>query len=357
MGTISNVLVGVAEVGIKSPFDEGIAEFSTEQHFAGNYSVKLRKSGNGTAAGSTHLQITPPVGQTMTTFAAGIVAGQYGFYHHSTLDVAGLGNFAQMEFRFESPTGTGYVEFTTVPLQSLPGTGAWVAEAMPDTTHAGFDGRTNLGVVMSNWVLADISVQVGAIIALDASAGSWLLTRVRLELWEAGVARTCYIDSVKIANVTYTVEPGGTAPGLRLGTYTDLGYTEDGVNLEYAADEADIDVEEETLSIDRVITKETITVTCNVAESSLDNLNFAMAGAVKSGQILTVGSGVNKKFALQIVGLNPAGKLRTMAFPLVTAGNTAQAYRKGTKRIVPMTFKVLKGSTTAVPFSVIDNVV
>jgi len=355
MGTIANVLVGVAEVGIKNPYDESIAEFSTEQHFAGNYSAKLRKSGNGTGASSCHLQITPPAGITMTAFAAGIVAGSYGFYHHSALDVPGLGNFAQMEFRFESPIGTGYVELTCVPLQSLPGTGAWVAEAMPDTTKSGFDGRTNLGAVMSNWVLANISVQVAAIAALDATAGTWLLTRVRLELWELGVARTCYIDQVKINAITYTIEPGGTVPGLRFGTYTDLGYTEDGVTVEYTAAQADIDVEEETFSIDRVITKESVNVTLNMAEASLANLNAAMAGGVLvGGNHITFGEGVNKKLSLQVVGRTPAGFLRTYSFPKVTAsGGVNQAYKKGSKIVTPVTFQVLKGSGDA--FILVDN--
>lgn len=354
--TIANVLVGVAEIGVKSIFDESIAEFSTEQHYAGNYSAKLRKSGLGTGASSCHVQITPPAGITMTAFAAGIVAGSYGFWHHSSLDVAGLGNFAQMEFRFESTTGTGYVELTTVPLQSLPGTGAWVNEAMPDATPSGFDGRTSLGAVMSNWVLADISVQVAAIAALDATAGTWLLTRVRLELWELGVARTCYIDSVKINAITYTMEPGGTTPGLRFGTHTDLGYTEDGVTIEYTADEADIDVEEETFSIDRVITKESAKVTVNLAEASLANLNTAMAGGVITGNsFISFGGGVNKKMSLQVIGRTPAGFLRAYTFPKVTAsGAVGQAYKKGAKLIVPVTFQALKGTQDA--FMIVDNV-
>jgi len=125
--------------------------------------------------------------------------------------------------------------------------------------------------------------------------------------------------------------------------------------MEYTADEADIDVEEETFSIDRVITKETCTVTCNVAESSIGNLNAAMAGGVLSGAILTLGTGVNKKMSLQIVGLNPSGHLRTLSFPIVTAAGTSQAYRKGTKRIVPMVFKALKGDGPAC--TVVDNAV
>ena len=53
---------------------------------------------------------------------------------------------------------------------------------------------------------------------------------------------------------------------------TEVGYTEDGVIIEYSVDTADVDTEEETFPINRVITKETIAVTCNCAESSLLNI-------------------------------------------------------------------------------------
>lgn len=60
---------------------------------------------------------------------------------------------------------------------------------------------------------------------------------------------------------------------------TAVGYTEDGVTLEYSVDTADVEVEEETFAINRVITKETIAVTCNFAESSLLNIGRGMIGA------------------------------------------------------------------------------
>lgn len=138
------------------------------------------------------------------------------------------------------------------------------------------------------------------------------------------------------------------------GTYAEAGYTEDGVSLEYTADEADIDVEEETFSINRVITKEVLAVTCNMAESSLFNIDKAIAGSVLAGSTITMGDGVNKEMSIKIVGTNPAGFARTIEIPLATAtGAVGMGYKKGEKTIVPVTFQALKGAGSAC--SIIDS--
>jgi len=140
-----------------------------------------------------------------------------------------------------------------------------------------------------------------------------------------------------------------TTPGTASASVTtEFGYTEDGVVLEYSADIADIDVEEETFSIDRVITKESVAITCNMAESSLYNINKAMAGSVLSGNILTLGDGVNKTMNLKIEGTDPDGFLLAIQIPKATArGAVGMSYRKGTKTIVPVTFAALKSDSPA----------
>lgn len=129
------------------------------------------------------------------------------------------------------------------------------------------------------------------------------------------------------------------------GSYVEVGYTEDGARLEYTADTADVDVEEETFPIERVITKETLAVVCNMAESSLFNMDKAIAGSSLSGSTITIGAGVNKEMSIKLVGTNPAGFNRTIEIPLATAiGAVGMAYRKGEKTVVPVTFQALKGA-------------
>jgi len=130
------------------------------------------------------------------------------------------------------------------------------------------------------------------------------------------------------------------------GAYVEAGYTEDGVTLTYTANESDINVEEETFPIDRVIDTESLEVTCNMAESSLYNMDKAIAGSVLAGSVITIDGGVNKEMSIKIVGTNPAGYARTIEIPLATAtGAVSMPYRKAQKTVVPVTFQALKGAS------------
>ena len=127
------------------------------------------------------------------------------------------------------------------------------------------------------------------------------------------------------------------------------------MTITYTADTADIEVEEETFPIDRVIIKETAEVTCNMAESSLRNLNYAMAGGLLSGSILKLGGGVNKPISLQIIAANPASEIRSIVIPKATAtGAVGMPYKKGEKTVVPVTFQALK-TTDEPAVTIVDN--
>lgn len=353
MGTISNVLVGVATLAVKSPYSEAAAEFSTIQKHLGNYSVKLYKDGTGND-GSTHLQITPPAGITLATWTAAIVNNS--FYHHCSAVSA---NWAQFEFRFEDPNSDAWAELTCLPLQGYLGTGAWVKTTLANATLCGYGGHTEIDTSFFVWgppIAANLVLT--AISALDGGACApedWILDRVRIELWEAAPERTQYIDTVEIMGVTYTIEPGGTAPAMSLDPgYTNLGYTEDGVTLEYTAETADVNVLEETFAIARPIVTEKLSVKCNLAEASLFNIDKAMAGSSLSGNIITLGGGVQKEVSLRIRGTSPAGYYRTIHIPLATAtGAVGMPFKKGEKTVVPVEFQALKG--TGDVCTIIDN--
>lgn len=355
MSTISNVLVGVATLAIKNPYSEAKAEFSIEQAHLGTYSAKLYKDGTGNDC-STHIQITPPTGTTMSMWTAAIVNNS--FYHHAS---AVLGNFAQMEFRFEDPNSLAWAEITAVPLQTYLGTGAWVKTTLANNTKCGYGGHTEIDTPFFVWgPLADANAVETAITALDGAACApedWILSRVRIELWEAAPLRTQYIDTIEIMGVTYTVEPGGTAPAMSLDPgYTEVGYTKDGITMEYNADTADIEVEEETFPLARPITKERISIKANLSESSLYNMDKAMAGASLSGSIITLGGGIQKEVSLRITGTSPAGLIRTIFVPRATAtGAVGMPFKKGEETVVPVEFQALKG--TGDVCQIVDNAV
>ena len=138
------------------------------------------------------------------------------------------------------------------------------------------------------------------------------------------------------------------------GAYVDAGYTEDGVILEVGTDTADIEVEEETVPIERVITKETVAVILNMAESSLFNIDKAIPGATLVTATISIGDGTIKEMSIKMTGTTPTGGTRTIEIPLATAvGTVAQSYTKDAKTVVPVRFEALKGAGAAV--TIIDT--
>ena len=354
--TIANVLTGVATLSVREPNDAR-AEWSTVQQYAGTHSVKLSKTGSGNA-GSTHVQITPVGDITLTEFVADPT--DYSFWHYC--GVAGVvGNFIQFELRFEDPDSDAWAEVTVVNYQTYTSLGSWVKCTLSAADLIGWGGIGEEGASFFDWSLGTAQADIITDIDLDAAVtdcGPWVLARVRCELWESSPARYAYVDSVEIDGTAYTIEPGGTGIAISLDSPgVEVGYTEDGVTLEYNADTADIEVEEETVPIDRVITKETIAVTCNMAETSLANIDNAMAGSALVGSILKVGSGVMKTMNLQIVGVTPAGFIRSITIPKATAmGTVGMSYKKGEKTVIPVTFQALKPDAEEA-MTIVDNAV
>lgn len=349
--TISNVLVGVAVLEVGMPVGNR-AEWSDEQHYTGSHSVKLSKLSGDYGSTSVKIDATGnALAQTITDFQT--QTETWGWRHYRQAVNA---YWEQFELHFVDPTNAdNWVDVTVQADVMALGSTSWQVKDLAPTDMCFFGGWNNLDGSFSNWVPAAISGLVAALGAAAplqtavASLGTWTLTRIKVELWETVPPMTgghyVFIDDIVIDGVTYTLEPGTVASaGIVLSApFTEVGYTEDGVTVTQSTDEADIDVEEETYSIDRVITKETTEVVCNMAESSLYNISIAMPGALLSGSILKLGAGVNKKLTLQIRGTNPAGFNRAVLIPSCTAtGAVGMSYKKGTKTIVPVTFKALK---------------
>lgn len=201
------------------------AQWSTAQKQAGNYSALLTKLGTD-AERSTHLQLVPTAGLTLNDLQEAIDAAtpEWSFYHYLASG-DGVQNGPQFELRFEDPNSDGWLEVTCVPLQGYTGTDAWVKETLAGADVCGFGGNTPDGSSVFEWgpltALSGLLAAVNA--AWDAAeagevATNYLLTRVRVELWEALPARTAYIDTIVIDGVSYAVEPG--LAGAKLGPNT-----------------------------------------------------------------------------------------------------------------------------------------
>ncbi len=363
--TIANVLTGVATLEVKEPHGHR-AEWSDIDPVTGNHSVKLSKPGVEGGYASTHIEITPLLAAAAKDIgdlkaAAGT---EWGWSHRRSAVAA---YWEQMELRFEDPVGNGWVDITLQVDVMETGGDEWVDETIAHATVcAMFGGWHESCGSFSRWsltALTSIDTEIEAVMETAGTPGDsvqnqadWELTRCRIELWETVWGRHVYIDNIRLGDVLHTLEPGGSTPGMRLSSdFTEIGYTEDGVSMEYTVDEEDIEVDEETFPIDRVITKEGLAITCNMAESSLYNIDKAMAGSLLSGSILKLGAGANKKITLQVRGLNPAGFIRAIQIPSCTAtGAVGMSYKKDTKTIVPVTFQALK-TTNHPACTIVDN--
>ena len=358
--TIANVLTGVATLQIAAP-DGSRAEWSTEQFVTGSHSVKLSKLDGGNY-GSTGVQFAASgnaAAQTIQDFEDQALAWGWDYWRNGPLGTY----WEQMELRFEDPNSESWVDITVQVDVAALGGQVWITKDLADTDQCFFGGWSELDGSFSNWVPANIDAIVTAVDAAApnqtavTASGLWKLTRVKIEAWETSTVHYVYVDDVVIDGITYTLEPGDTDTEAILlnAPFTDVGYTEDGVTMTYNADTADIRTDEETFPIDNVITTESVEVTANLAESSLFNMDKAMAGSLLSGSILKLGAGTQKKLTLQIVGTNPAGFTRAIQIPsCIATGSVGMPYKKDEKTVVPVTFRALK--TTGHPaVTIVDN--
>jgi len=356
MGTIANVLVGKAVLYLREP-NNAKAEMSDQQAYAGSYSAKLYKSGSGNA-GSTHIELASSTLWTAKTVDA-LVADptDYSFYYYYS---AVTGNFIQFELKYEDPDSDGWMELTVVPHQNTLGLATWTKKALALTDKIGYGGIAESGVSFFDWDLGDTiaGAVTGPLSGTGTPAvGDWQLKRVRLELWEASPERTAYVDSIEIDGTTYTIEPGGTAPGMKLDSAsTEVGYSEEGLTIEYSAEVEDVRVDEETFPIGAALTSEDVAITMNLAESSMYNLDKAMAGSLLSGSILKLGAGTLKTLNARIEITNPAGYKRHILIPnCIATGGVAMQSRKNEKTVVPITLRALKTASEAA-VTIIENV-
>jgi len=355
--TIANVLTGVATLSLGHSPSGAKSEWSDEYVYPGaTNSIKLSKPATG-AYGSTHVQITPSGAAAALTCAEWTaLAARWGWDHRRSV-TTGVAWWIGMECRFSDPDSNSWIDITsTAPV--VVGTGIWasITCGAGEVTTAYYGGWSELDGSFSDYTPQAWAGLVAACQIAAAGTGcplqnavtvltSWVLTRVRLELWETATERQCFVQNIYLEGVAYDLEPGDTATaGITLSApSTEVGYTEDGVTFTYTGDTADIEVEEETFAIDRVITKETVEVTCNMAESSLYNMDIAMAGSLLSGNILKLGAGTNKKMELILTGTNPRGFYSQFTIPSCTAmGSVAIPYKKGEKTVIPVTFQALK---------------
>lgn len=228
------ILIARSEIAIA----QDSAVWSITHADVGEYSALLTKTGTG-ADISTHLEFTPTTTITLNDFAEAIDAATpaWSFEHWSSADT---GNFAQIEFHFVHPSLTtlgvdhGWLEVTCLPLQGhTGGNAAFVLATLAAATNFGFGGHTPDGTSVFEWgahTLTNLLTNVNdawEVAETGEVATTYVLDRIRIELWETLPGRSTYIDSIIIDGTTYPVEPGMAGAKLRHdATVTTLNFVD-----------------------------------------------------------------------------------------------------------------------------------
>ena len=156
--------------------------------------------------------------------------------------------------------------------------------------------------------------------------------------------------------------PVGTAPPdeeqniLNWAGWTNLGFTDGGLEVEYTPEAADHFVDQELGPVKTTLTAEQFVVRAPLAEATLQNLNKAISastfsqvaagGGITGKDILTVGTGPLTEFALGFEAESPEsqadgtqGWRLLIVWRVLSVAAIGQAYRKGEKTLFPAEFR------------------
>lgn len=160
--------------------------------------------------------------------------------------------------------------------------------------------------------------------------------------------------AVTPANVKYgiakiSIGTAGSAPS------TDVGYTEDGVEISFAPEVSEIKVDEAMMPLYVVPMEQVITVKATLAETTNANLLAAIAGIKSDGAALADTAIYRYSLKVEICPTDRA-QTATMSFTFLNGYSTSTTltYKKGEKWMCPLEYKVLaydNSGTLAYPVS------
>jgi hypothetical protein len=166
---------------------------------------------------------------------------------------------------------------------------------------------------------------------------------------------------ILIAVLGTTEPPVNVDPVVWDAAWKEVGYTDDGLQFAYNPTFKDTTVDEEMAPIDSFLNGEVGTLSCKMAEPTLDNLAYAIsasktttvaaASGVPGTTKVAFGSGDRKFVMVGFEGLAPAGSLTTkpwrifVGFKAIAKGNVTLAMKRADKTIIPVQFNLFADSS------------
>lgn len=158
--------------------------------------------------------------------------------------------------------------------------------------------------------------------------------------------------------ILFTAATGTSVPSdanLGVGSaWTGLGWAYvgallDGVTVTFNPTTQDINIEEQPTPVAVAVTTANLTITCNMSEETLANVNLAWgnagsiavtpAGAGQPGKSVLTLSTTLTQVATTLIGKNAAGYAGVLSIPqVISAGQVQTAYRRAAQqRVYPLT--------------------
>jgi len=193
----------------------------------GEYSVKLVQA---TTAGSTHVEFALDGTITLADLDDITTTSPKWSFWSKSADLTAGDLAPQLELRFTAPTntdpdGAGHVDVTLMPASTDT---AWVERKVVPTTPAVFMGNNLVGGTAfgdaTHYTLSQVVALIEAADTTTTTTGTWKLTRVRVELYNASSQTAC-VDDVTIDGTTYGLEPITAVTGAQVAATTHVKLT------------------------------------------------------------------------------------------------------------------------------------
>ncbi len=176
-----------------------------------------------------------------------------------------------------------------------------------------------------------------------------------------GSARLIIADTTQTKPTKFSDIVDGA--GALTAGYTDLGATDGGVTLSRSYDKEEWEVDQVLGAIDEFVTKWTMGIETNLAENSIENLSLAwnlgtmttdVAESPDEGTVwINASSSIAEKMIIMIVDKREKdGTMHQRAYCFwrgkYDGSDSAQAYNKGEKTLLPVKFSLLTDTAETV---------
>jgi len=147
-----------------------------------------------------------------------------------------------------------------------------------------------------------------------------------------------------------TTEPTLTGVAADFHAFTELGLTQDGIEWDYTPTWKDIMVDELMGPAKKILVSHKLVVSCKLAESTLQNLAYAIPGATFSGSTLTIGSIDAPEFVLGWIGPAADGGIReSLVYRVVSIAAVKAHYQRKDMVVYSVQFEGLSDTTKTAP--------